>query len=62
LKEDKIMMPWLSYLLIGVIAAAFISIIVVGVINKKKGRSSCSCGGNCGACGLCNSQKEYDKQ
>ncbi|MBQ7829551.1 MAG: FeoB-associated Cys-rich membrane protein [Clostridia bacterium] len=53
---------WLSYLLIGVIAAAFVSIIVVGVINKKKGKSSCSCGGNCGACGLCNSQNKENNQ
>ena len=46
-------MPWLSYVVVGVIALVFISTVVSAIINKKKGKSSCSCGGNCGACGLC---------
>ena len=46
-------MEWLSYVLIAVIAFAFVSVIVRGVINRKKGKPSCSCGGNCGACTLC---------
>ena len=46
-------MPWLSYVVVGVIALVFISTVVSAIINKKKGKSSCSCGGNCGACTLC---------
>lgn len=38
-----------------VIAALFIAVIVAEIIKKKKGKPSCSCGGNCGACGLCQS-------
>ncbi len=46
-------MEWLSILLICLISAAFITIVVYGIRNKIKGKSSCSCGGNCGACGMC---------
>lgn len=38
-----------------VIAALFIAVTASEIIKKKKGKSSCSCGGNCGACGLCHS-------
>ena len=51
-------MPWLSYVLVAIIAAVFVAIVVCGIRNKIKGKSSCSCGGNCGACGLCHSAKE----
>lgn len=47
---------WLSYVILAVIAVAFIAVIVRGIYNKKTGKSSCSCGGNCGACGLCHSE------
>lgn len=51
----------LSIIIASVIGAAFVAIIVCGIINKKKGKSSCSCGGNCGACGLCHSQAKDNK-
>ena len=44
---------WLSYVVVTVVAVVFVAIVVKAVINKKKGKSSCSCGGNCGACTLC---------
>ncbi|MBO5912842.1 MAG: FeoB-associated Cys-rich membrane protein [Clostridia bacterium] len=36
-----------------IVAAIVIAIVVFGIRNKKKGKSSCSCGGNCGACKNC---------
>ena len=35
-----------------VVGAVMIWIIVVQIRNKKQGKGGCSCGGNCGACGL----------
>ncbi|MBR7098793.1 MAG: FeoB-associated Cys-rich membrane protein [Clostridia bacterium] len=35
-----------------VVAAVVIWIVAVQIRNRIKGKSSCSCGGNCGACGL----------
>ena len=35
-----------------VVAVIFIAIVVREVRNRKKGKGSCSCGGNCGACGM----------
>lgn len=34
-----------------VIGALFLAVLIKGIIDKKKGKHSCSCGGNCGACG-----------
>ncbi|MBE6634883.1 MAG: FeoB-associated Cys-rich membrane protein [Ruminococcaceae bacterium] len=44
----------------GIVAALFIAVTAKMIIDKKKGKSSCSCGGNCGACGLC-SYKDSSK-
>lgn len=33
------------------VAAIFIAIVARGIYNKKHGKGSCSCGGDCGACG-----------
>lgn len=52
---------WLSYVLIGLIAAAFVSVVAIGIRNKRQGKSSCSCGGNCGACGCCPGAKKNEK-
>jgi len=44
-----------------IIAVVFVAIIVKQIINKKKGKSSCSCGGSCGSCGassFCHPQKD----
>ena len=40
----------ISIVIISLIAVAFIAVVTVGIINKKKGKHSCSCGGSCGAC------------
>ncbi len=34
------------------VIALFTAIVAREIINKKKGKSSCSCGGNCSACGV----------
>lgn len=52
---------WLSYLLIGLIGAAFVAIVAAGIRNRRLGKYSCSCGGNCGACGCCPSAKKEEK-
>lgn len=36
-----------------IIVAILSAIIAVGIRNRKKGKSSCSCGGSCGSCGAC---------
>ena len=54
-------MEWLSILLVCLISAVFITIVVCGIINKIKGKSSCSCGGNCGVCGMCHSASVDNK-
>ena len=42
----------LPTILIGLLVlAVFAAIVARGVYNKKHGRSGCSCGGDCGACG-----------
>ena len=44
----------LTTVLVGlVIAALFVAVIISEVKKKKSGKSTCSCGGNCGACSLC---------
>ena len=35
-----------------VIAVIFVAIVVNEIKKKKNGTHSCSCGGNCGACGV----------
>lgn len=39
-------MNWQTWLVLGIIASIFVAVVVVGIINKKKGKSSCSCGCN----------------
>ncbi|MBE6600555.1 MAG: FeoB-associated Cys-rich membrane protein [Ruminococcaceae bacterium] len=43
-------MEWISILIIAVIAAAFAAVVARLIINKKKGKHICSCGGSCGSC------------
>lgn len=45
-------MNWQSWLVLAVIIAILTAIVARGIYNKRSGRSSCSCGGNCGACGM----------
>lgn len=43
-------MNWPSIIILSLIIAAVLAIIIGGIIRKKQGKSSCSCGGACGAC------------
>lgn len=43
-------MGWYSYVILGVIVAVFLAIVIKGILNKKKGKSSCSCG--CSGCAM----------
>jgi ABC-type glucose/galactose transport system permease subunit len=43
----------ITIIIAAVIAILFVAVIANEIIKKKNGKSSCSCGGNCGACGLC---------
>ena len=55
-------MNWPTIIIASIIAVAFIAVIVVGIRNKKQGKSSCSCGGNCGACGcVCGAMEKIRK-
>ena len=52
-------MDWPTIIVATIIAVILTSIIVCGFINKKKGKSTCSCGRSCGACQLnCHGTKE----
>lgn len=42
-------MNWQTIVVAGIVAAVFVAIIVKAIIDKKKGKSSCSCG-SCGGC------------
>ena len=53
-------MNWPSVIILGLIIAAVVAVIVGEILKKKKGKSSCSCGGACGACpmgGTCHQNK-----
>lgn len=42
-----------------IVAAIFAAIIISFIRDKKRGKKSCSCGGNCDTCALnCNGKKE----
>ena len=45
-------MNWLSWLIVGVIAALFVAVVVREIRNRKSGKGSCSCGGSCGSCAM----------
>lgn len=56
---------WQTILGAVIVGALVVAIIVKSIIDKKKGKSSCSCGGNCGACNMCNpnaSKELHDHQ
>ena len=35
-----------------IVTAVFIWIVVASIHNKKKGKTSCSCGGGCAGCAM----------
>lgn len=46
-------------LILLLVAGVFIAIVANEIIKKKKGKSSCNCGGACGACPMdCQHKKE----
>ena len=46
---------WPTILVASLVGVVFVAIVVNEIVKKIKGKPSCSCGGNCGACGLCRS-------
>ena len=44
-------MNWQTWVVLGVIAVIFLAIVIKGIINKKKGKHSCGCGG-CSGCAM----------
>lgn len=59
--DGGIVMNWLSWVILGVIAALFVAVVAVEIRNRKKGKKSCSCGGSCGGCamsGACHGDKK----
>ena len=51
-------MNWPTIIVAAVVATIFAAIIIVSIRNKKKGKTSCSCG--CSGCameGTCHSRK-----
>ena len=51
----------LTIIVASIIALAFIAIVVKAVIDKKKGKKACACGGNCSLCGLCPKEDDTAK-
>jgi hypothetical protein len=47
-----------TIIIASVIAVIFIAIVANEIRKKKKGIPSCSCGGNCAACGICPHQSD----
>lgn len=45
-------MNWQSWLTLAILVVIVTAIIAGWIYNKRHGRSSCACGGNCGACGM----------
>ncbi len=45
-------MNWQSWLTLAILIAILAAIIARWIYNKRHGKSSCACGGNCGACGM----------
>lgn len=44
-------MDWPTILVATIVGGIFLAIVINGIRNRLQGKSSCSCGGNCGACG-----------
>lgn len=51
-------MDWPTIIVASIIGVIFVAIILTRIIDRKKGKASCSCGGNCGACGACAPHKK----
>ena len=52
-------MDWPTVIVASIVGIIFVAIIAHSIVNKKRGKSTCSCGGNCGACGMnCSGDKD----
>ena len=52
---------WPSIIILTIVATVFLTIVITGIRNKKKGKHSCSCGGSCSSCGMgCHGQNNED--
>ena len=52
-------MNWQTILVLIVVAAIFLAVVIKGIVDKKKGKSSCSCG--CEGCAVKDSCKGENK-
>ncbi len=43
----------LTIIIASIIGLIFAAVVAKLIIDKKKGKHSCSCGGNCKTCGIC---------
>lgn len=49
---------WPTIIVASLVAILFIAIVINEIHKKKTGKSTCSCGGNCGSCGMgCNKEQ-----
>lgn len=51
-------MDWPTIIVAAIVGVIFVAIVVTQIRNRMNGKASCSCGGNCGACGACAQNKE----
>ena len=52
-------MNWQTILVLIVVAAIFLAVVIKGIVDKKKGKSSCNCG--CEGCAYKDSCKGENK-
>ncbi len=58
-------MNWQTIVGLVIVLSLVAVIIIKSIIDKKNGKSNCSCNGNCGSCNIChpNASKElHDNQ
>ncbi len=56
-------MNWPSVIILTLIIGAVAAVIANEIIKKKKGKSSCSCGGGCGTCPMsCTCHQKQEKR
>lgn len=54
-----------TIIIASIIGIIFFAIVIKGIINKKNGKSSCSCGSGCGSCslkGTCHANTEKNEK
>lgn len=54
---------WPTVIIASLVAVVFSAIVIRGIINRKKGRYGCSCGGSCGTCGMnCHGRSDAERE